>query len=191
MDLILKALNKAYELHKDQTRKSCNVPYFVHLLDTAKYLMYETNDAEIICAGILHDTLEDTDYSEDSLKNDFGERVYSLVKFCTEQGIFGVSEEQKKVTWKVRKTNTILKLKDASRDELLVFASDKISNLLSIKEDLINGVDVWKKFNGSKSDIEWYYSEIEKNLSYKIGDTRLFRIYQDLMLLFKIGRAHV
>jgi len=185
MDLIQKAFNKAYELHKGQFRKVSDVPYLVHLLDSAKYLMYETSDEEIICAGILHDVLEDTAYSEDDLRNDFGARVCNLVVFCTEKGnTLDVSSESKKNSWKKRKSRTIEKIKGASDDALLVFVADKLSNLLSIKEDLVNGDDVWSKFNGSKNDVEWYYSEIEKVLEKRIGSRRIFKVYKELMSLF-------
>jgi len=185
MDLIQKAFNRAYELHRGQMRKVSDVPYLVHLLDAAKYLMYETKDVEVICAGILHDTLENTDYSEDSLRSEFGERVCGLVVFCTEKSNgFDVSVEFKKKTWRERKFRMIERLNNAGDDELLVFAADKISNLLSIREDLINGSDVWSKFNGSRDDVEWYYFEIFKVLEKRFSSRRIFRVYKDLMLLF-------
>jgi len=187
MDLIQKSFNKAYELHQGQARKVSDVPYLVHLLDTAKYLMYETRDVDIICAGILHDTLENTRYSEDVLRAEFGERVYSLVVFCTEKNnTFNATPQSKEKTWKERKSHAIEKLNNASDDELLVFAADKLSNLLSIKEDLINGKDVWTNFNGSRADVEWYYSEIFKVIERRFPSRRIFRVYSDLMVLFNI-----
>lgn len=186
MDLISKAFAKSYELHKDQFRKASGVPYFVHLLDSAKYLMYETQDEEVICAGILHDTLEDTRYSDEELKADFGERVYSLVKFCTEDGNrVDVSSEDMKKSWFERKSKSIEKLEGASNDELLVFCADKVATLLSIREDLINGVDVWSSLNGSRDDFEWYYSEIFKAIEPKLNGHRIFNLYKDLLCIFK------
>ena len=182
MDLVFKALNKAYILHDGHKRKGNGAPYFVHLLDTCKYLMYDTLDEEIICAGILHDTLEDTDYSEDELKTDFGERVYSLVKFCTEPlNNVNSSEAEQKNSWFERKSSAIAKLNSAKSDELLVFCADKVSTLLSIREDLVCGVDIWSKLNGSKKDVEWYYSEIFKVLEKKLHGTRIILLYKDLL----------
>lgn len=188
MDLIQKALIKAYELHSSQKRKGNGAPYFVHLLDTCKYLMYETSDVDIICAGILHDTLEDTNYLESDLKTDFNERIYNLVKFCTEPKVLnelnGI-EEDKQITWKHRKLNAISKLSIASDDELLVFCADKVSTLLSIREDLICGVDIWSKLNGSKPDVEWYYVEIAKALEPRLKNKRIFLLYTDLIKVFR------
>jgi GTP diphosphokinase / guanosine-3',5'-bis(diphosphate) 3'-diphosphatase len=122
MDLIQKAFVKAYDLHKHQRRKQSKTPYLVHLLDAAKYLMYETDDEEIICAGILHDTLEDTDYSEDALRADFGDRVCSLVMFCTEpNNNYRSTQDEMKNSWKERKSHSVMKLNDASNDELPCF----------------------------------------------------------------------
>lgn len=186
MDLVEKAFLKSYVLHKNQVRKMSGVPYFVHLLDAAKYVMYETNDENIISAAFLHDVLEDTSYSESELLSDFGEDVFYLVKFCTEDGNnFDSSEEEQKASWKVRKTKSIAKLENASVDELLVFCADKVSNLLSMREDLINGVDIWSKFHGSRDDVFWYYSEIQKSLASKLESKRIFMIYEDLMNIFK------
>ncbi|MFP4567500.1 MAG: HD domain-containing protein [Candidatus Woesearchaeota archaeon] len=185
MDLILKAFSKAYELHNGQRRKASGAPYFVHLLDAAKYLMYETDDVEVICAGILHDTLEDTNYSESELRADFGDRVFKLVKFCTEsKNNVNFSKSDLKMSWFERKRGAIAKLEGASSDELLVFCADKVSTLLSIKEDLDSGIDVWSSLNGSYDNIKWYYSEIERVLKSKLEGKRIFSVYQDLMFLF-------
>lgn len=185
MTRISKAFEVARKFHKHQKRKVSGAPYFVHLLDTAKYLMYETDDEDVICAGILHDTLEDTTYGEDNLKQEFGERVYNLVKFCTNQenGVNSAPEEQKN-SWHERKTRSIAKLKYASDDELLIYCADKLSNLLSIKDDLVNSADVWVNFNGSRDKIKWYYTEIGKALEPKLENRRIFKIYKNLLSIF-------
>lgn len=61
---IQRALITAYDLHQGQERKCSNqAPYFVHILDVAGHLMAEpTATEDVIIAGILHDTLEDTPY---------------------------------------------------------------------------------------------------------------------------------
>ena len=184
MDLVQRSFLKAYELHSSQFRKMSSVPYFVHVLDAAKYLMYETDDKEVISAGLLHDVLEDTSFSEEELLEGFGPRVFALVKFCTEKGnSVNTSVEDQRRTWKERKSRAVSKLIGASEEELLVFCADKVSNLLSIREDLVHGVDVWSKFNGSKEEVEWYYSEIHKAL-HPLKGRRLFSVYTDLMCVF-------
>lgn len=186
MNLLKKAFLKSYDLHSAQTRKVSGASYLVHVLDVAKYLMYETRDEEIISAGLLHDVLEDTSYDESELRDEFGEKVFRLVKFCTEEGNnYTNSDEEQKMTWKKRKTSSIKKLRGASEDELLVFCADKVANLLSMKEDLCHGFDVWSKFNGSKKEIMWYYTEIEKALKEKLEGKRIYSVYLELMKLFE------
>ena len=178
-EIIIKALNTAYECHKNETRKGSDFPYYVHILDVAKYLMYETKDKEIICAGILHDTLEDSDYTKEEIITNFGERVFNLVNFCTEPGNTpDASDDEQKTSWKKRKEHSINTLNGADSDELLVFVSDKLANLLSMQEDLINGVDVWTKFNAPKKEIKWYYESILREVEHKLKDTRLFKIFK-------------
>jgi len=187
MTKIQKAFMKAYELHKPQFRKGgTGIPYFVHILDAAKYLMYETNDEDIICAGILHDTLEDTPYTAEELLADFGSKVHDLVVFATEEGnTFEATDEEQKNSWKSRKQHSISCLDNASREEALVFLADKTSNLLSIKEDLDFGKDVWTIFRAPKEEIRWYYESIRDKARNQLGDTRLFKVYESLFSVFE------
>ena len=181
MNKIQKALNKAYELHDDDKRKGTDVPYFVHIVDTMKYLMYETKDEDIICAGILHDTLEDTNYFEEELKNEFGEKVYSLVKFCTELGNTpDANDDQQKKSWKRRKQHSIDSLEKCSVEEALVFVADKVSNLLSMKEELIIGNELWNRFNSTKEEIKWYYTSIYEKVKDKLKGRRILKLFENL-----------
>lgn len=76
------AFNKAEELHKDQRRFS-GVPYIVHPINVAYTLAELGMDVATIQAGLLHDTVEDTPYTKEQLKNDFGEDVAMLVEAVT------------------------------------------------------------------------------------------------------------
>jgi len=68
--------------------------------------MYETKDEEIICAGILHDSLEDFVYTKEDIIQEFGNKVYALVHFCTEPGNTPdvTEEEQKSLLEKKKRT---------------------------------------------------------------------------------------
>ncbi len=76
------AYNKAEELHRDQKRFS-GAPYIVHPISVALTLAELGMDAATIKAGLLHDTVEDTSYTRDQLKHDFGEEVMQLVEAVT------------------------------------------------------------------------------------------------------------
>lgn len=187
MTKIQKALMKAYELHKSQFRKGGDeIPYFVHIIDVARFLMYETKNQDIICAGILHDTLEDTSYTAEELLAEFGQKVHDLVLSNTEPGnnINATHEEQKK-SWKARKSHSIERLKDATYEEALVILADKSSNLLSIKEDLAFGKDVWKLFRAPKDEVQWYYESIRDGVRDKVGETRLFKVFETMFDVFQ------
>ena len=84
-DLILKAYEIGKRVHSDQLRKS-GEPYFNHCVATAINIAGQSMDYETICAGLLHDSLEDTDYKEDDMRKDFGETITRLVQGVTKLG---------------------------------------------------------------------------------------------------------
>ncbi len=172
---IRKALDFAYQAHDEQYRKGTKVPYIVHLFDVAKYLLYEKAPEAVVIAGILHDTLEDTKTKEQDLIQ-FGNEVVELVVFCSEPGNI-IDAKNQKETWKTRKERSIKKLKNATRNQALVFLADKLSNITTIKEDLIIiGPKTWDRFNAQKGDIEWYYKSILAGLGI-VNDTRMYRLF--------------
>lgn len=192
MNLILKALEIAFECHKNQRRKGNNAPYIVHILDVAKLLLSEPSASEnVIIAGILHDTLEDTIYTVEQLKDDFGVGVLELVQFMTEPDKDNTtSKEEKRLTWKQRKQHTLQACQAATKDQLLILLADKLSNLQSIKDDLITiGDQIWSYFNAQKADICWYYHELGNVFRQRFGSTRLFKLYDKLMTEVFLDKA--
>lgn len=80
-------LKKAYEIsktfHEGQLRKDKKTPYIIHSMTVGLLLAEVNSDIEIVIAGILHDTIEDTDYTIEKLQNDFGKTVTKLVSGVT------------------------------------------------------------------------------------------------------------
>ena len=79
------AVEVARSAHEGQFRKT-GEPYIVHPLAVKKILEEWGMDEDTIIAGILHDTVEDTDLTLDDIKKEFGESVAFLVDGVTKLG---------------------------------------------------------------------------------------------------------
>jgi guanosine-3',5'-bis(diphosphate) 3'-pyrophosphohydrolase len=84
-ELILKAFDFAFEKHQPQKRKS-GEPYIIHPVAVAKTLIELNCDDSTICAGLLHDVIEDTEVSSEEMKKNFGEEITNLVDGVTKLG---------------------------------------------------------------------------------------------------------
>lgn len=92
-DMIEKAYRLAVEAHKEQKRKS-GEPYIIHPLKVAYILAELELDKETITAGILHDTIEDTQYTYEDIANIFSEEVANLVDGVTKLGKLSYSTKE-------------------------------------------------------------------------------------------------
>lgn len=157
MNIVDQAINFAAMAHNGQTRKSTSIPYISHPFAVGMLLQQLKCAEDVIAAGILHDTLEDTPTTFEDLVEHFGIRVAKLV--------LAASEQDKSLPWKERKQHTIDGLPDAYVEEIQIITADKLHNLRSIRTDIEeNGENVWDRFNRGKRDQHWYYSSIVKAL---------------------------
>lgn len=78
-ELIDQALEFATKAHEGQLRDYTGAPYITHPVAVAKIVMSITDDAEMICAALLHDTVEDTDVTHADILEHFGLGVHELV----------------------------------------------------------------------------------------------------------------
>ena len=81
--MIEKALEFMEKKHDGQKRRVSGERYTSHTRKVFQILLEVTVDEEILIAGLLHDTIEDTDTTYDELKDEFGLRVADLVLECT------------------------------------------------------------------------------------------------------------
>ena len=79
INLIKKAFDIGYTAHKGQLRKS-GEEYFNHCIEVATQLSEWNMDRDVVIAGLLHDTLEDTDITKDDLVEHFNEEISKLVE---------------------------------------------------------------------------------------------------------------
>ncbi len=83
--LVEKAYNFAKEAHEGQKRYSGD-PYFLHVSETGKTLADLDMSPTTIVAGLLHDTIEDTDVTGEDIEKEFGKEVRHLVEGVTKLG---------------------------------------------------------------------------------------------------------
>ena len=158
MNIVEKAINFAAKAHEGQTRKSSDVPYITHPFSVGMLLQKTHCTDEVIAAGILHDTLEDTATTYEQLTEQFGTHIANLVRTA--------SEPDKSLPWEERKQHTIEMLKHASLEDIQIITADKIHNLRSIRADLeVTGEKTWDRFKRGRQEQHWYYSSIVKELT--------------------------
>jgi (p)ppGpp synthase/HD superfamily hydrolase len=120
--LISEAADLAARRHNGMARKGRgNEPYINHLAEVANLLATATDgaDAELVAAGWLHDTIEDTDTTREELAQRFSERIASLVTECTDDMSLPKAE---------RRRLQVLDAPKKSDGAKLIKIADKISN---------------------------------------------------------------
>jgi len=126
--LLLKALAFAAHKHRDQRRKDpAASPYINHPIALADVLVNEggVTDVEVLCAALLHDTVEDTDTTEQELAAAFGPRVARIVAEVTDDQALSKAE---------RKRLQVEHAGSLSPEAKLVKLADKICNLRDVAE---------------------------------------------------------
>jgi guanosine-3',5'-bis(diphosphate) 3'-pyrophosphohydrolase len=137
--LLLKALAFAAHKHRDQRRKDAGAsPYINHPIALADVLVNEggVHDVEVVCAALLHDTVEDTATTHEELVNAFGARVARIVAEVT---------DDKRLAKAERKRLQIEHAPHLSREAKLVKLADKICNLRDVAERPPAGWDLRRR----------------------------------------------
>ena len=126
-------LNKAYDFavqaHKNQKRASGD-PYSVHPIEVANILTDLKLDSATITTGLLHDTIEDTFATYETIKGEFGDEVADLV-----DGVTKISVLENKATSNSKAENFRKLILATSKDirVLLVKIADRLHNMRTIK----------------------------------------------------------
>lgn len=128
IDLINRAYSIAEDMHNGQLRKS-GEPYIIHPVEVARILAELGMDDETLVAGLLHDVIEDTPYTKEQLKSEFGEEVLLLVDGVTKLGSIVFENKEEKQAENLRKMFLAM-----SKDirVLIIKLADRLHNLRTI-----------------------------------------------------------
>ena len=172
--MIDQAITYAALVHKDQKRKGSGQPYIFHPLEVLNLVSMMTLDDDILCAAVLHDTVEDTAATIEDIRREFGEHVAKLVSYETEDKRKG---QKKSDTWVERKKEAIEMIRNI--DEIggkMVCLGDKVSNLRSFHLGLLQeGEAFWDHFNQKDPLMHyWYYNEL-KDVLIELKDQAVYK----------------
>lgn len=144
MEKLTEAINFAAIAHRDQRRKNISkAPYINHPIEVMNLLCHAgVYNLDILCAAVLHDTIEDTGVTYTDICNKFGKTVADIVLECS---------DDKSLPKEVRKQEQINHARVASIGAKLVKAGDKLSNLRDLNsnppvgwtEETIDGYFTW------------------------------------------------
>ena len=178
--IVKKALYFASQKHDGQYRKGGHVPYITHPVQVAFGVGSYTNDEGIIAAALLHDVLEDcVDVSINLLQKEFGDRITRMVSEVS------LNKGKKHKTWKEKKETYLKKIKEESKDALIIIAVDKMDNMQAYFEGLKDkGYEMSKYFGGTPDEYRWYYKTIGDILMVKLRENHIVKDYLTILNLY-------
>ena len=132
-------LSKAYDFavmaHEKQKRDEGS-PYIIHPVAVANILTELKLDSATIATGLLHDTIEDTFATYETIKNEFGKEVADLVDGVTKISVF---ENQAKTNSKAENFRKLILATSKDIRVLLVKLADRLHNMRTI--NAINDIE--------------------------------------------------
>jgi len=147
---------KTHEVYQKQKRKGKDIPYITHPLAVGLILARANASEDVVVAGILHDTIEDSTEKKKvtraMLAERFGDNVAGLVA--------SVTEEHKDLPWEERKREAREHIKHFSHESLLLKSADLVSNVSDILDDYADhGSKMFERFHAPKEKVTWNYKE--------------------------------
>src|SRR4051812_14981803 len=129
VDLITRAYNYGERAHEGQTRKSGD-PYFPHPASVAGIITDLKLDSASVCAGLLHDVVEDTLATTDDIEKEFGQEVAFLVDGVTKLSKINFASKEDRQAENFRKMLVAM-----ARDirVLLVKLCDRLDNMRTLE----------------------------------------------------------
>jgi len=163
---IQRAIQCAVDAHKTQVRKVVHVPYISHPLAVALILSRAGADEDVVVAGILHDTIEDSEVTKEDIEKEFGTNITELV--------LAVTEKNKSLPWERRKADALAMIPNMSRGALLVKSADVLHNVSDLVEShATNGDTIFESFNAPKAEIIAHYTNAAHALEHAWSENPL------------------
>ena len=170
VEVIKKAYEYAKKLHDGQYRQS-GEPYINHPLNVAYILADMHADRDTICAGLLHDVLEDTEITKENIAHDFNQNVANLVDGVTKLSKMNFSSKQDQNLANTRKIITGI-TEDVRI--IIIKLADRLHNMRTLQFK--------SEFKQKENALETM--EIFVPLAYYIGAYRIKSELEDLSLRY-------
>lgn len=175
--MLEKAIAFAMDAHMGASRKGTNRPYILHPIETLQILASMNADTNLMIAGVLHDTLEDTEVTLLDIYDRFGVDVAALVN--------GHTEDKRKI-WYVRKLTTVSALPGENIRQKALAMADKVANMRNMLIDYKRiGDELWERFNAPKHLQAWYYSKLNDGLYEMQNYPETADVYWEMTALYK------
>ena len=170
LDMISKAFKCARKLHEGQKRQS-GEDYIVHPLSVAFILSEMKADSDTVCAGLLHDTLEDTSMTKEKIKDEFNENIANLVDGVTKISKMNFSSKEEQVATNTRKIITSL---EEDVRIIIIKLADRLHNMRTLQFK--------SEFKQKENALETM--EIFVPLAYYLGAYQIKSELEDLSLYY-------
>lgn len=170
VEIVKRAFDYADNLHAGQMRQS-GEPYISHPLNVAYILADMHADRDTICAGLLHDTLEDTNITKEDIAHDFNQNIANLVDGVTKLSKMNFSSKQDQNYANTRKIITGI-TEDVRI--IIIKLADRLHNMRTLQFK--------SEFKQKENALETM--EIFVPLAYYIGAYRIKSELEDLSLKY-------
>lgn len=165
----------AKRAHEGQVRKLTGDAMIEHPSEVARILEEAGFGVHVICAGFLHDTIEDTDVTEDHIVEWFGENVLRIVLSNT---------EDKNLSWEERKQHTIDHIADLDIECRSLLVADKLSNLRSLDRGIReHGDAVFGNFKRGRDQQAWYFGSVADRMYDNLDKSEAPVFFEEYRLL--------
>ena len=170
VDIIRRAYEYANTLHKGQYRQS-GEPYITHPLNVAYILAEMHADRDTVCAGLLHDTIEDTDITKEDIAEVFNKNIANLVDGVTKLAKMNFSSKEEQNLANTRKIITGI---TSDVRIIIIKLADRLHNMRTLEYKT--------PFKQKENALETM--EIFVPLAYYIGAYRIKSELEDLSLRY-------